>query len=198
MAIWQVAIKQLVAGQECRNVWHYRSVGDSLTAGDLTDLADTIRAGFAGQGAGNIPNDWQIYGITVRRVDEAGWPGTEVGFTSGPFVGTATNDTLPTQVALLTHGTVMAQQPNRVRTYHTGLAENHCVDGVWTTAIRSQKLLVDTTLASINLVDAGEIVRVAVKWDPTRSYVVDSNDITTWFSSSIPATQRRRRIGRGQ
>lgn len=197
MGIWSVTLNQLILGQEIRNVWHYTGQAEQLSSADTVDLADFIRAVYASVGPTNFSNDWRLYSITVRKVDEPGWPSVEVPFTDGPFVGTSAGENLPTQCCLLVHGSTYTLKPNRTRTYHGALLEGHLADGYWNSTAQSQRLTLDAGTDEINLPDAGDIFRCAVKYDRTLDYVTDANVITSFTVSVVPAVQRRRRIGRG-
>lgn len=204
MAIWQVVWKQRLLGQEARNVLHYEGANTSLGLIELTEIADQIRASWVTHvGVANQVNDWQLYGIGLRRVDSAGFPSIDVGFTEGPLLGTSSNEALPSQVAMLIHGSTYTQKPNRVRTYLCGLAEGHSVDGIFTPASVASRVALIEENDELS-VGPGTWTRVAVRWamsndDPPVSlgYVTDWNEIDEYFGVSVPATQRRRRIGRG-
>lgn len=199
MAIWQVTLKQRWLGQEVRNVLHYEGAQESLTASEATELANDFRGDFTSTTGlvGALSNDWTLYGVAVRRVDEAGWPTVELGFTAGPLVGTNAAENLPTQVALLVHGTAYAQKPNRVRTYFGGMPETQSVDGLWSPAVQTLFLTFAAVLHSESI--GGDLwERVAVEWSGDRTHVVAWNTIENYFVTPVPATQRRRRIGVGQ
>lgn len=197
MAVQQVTHLQRFLGQEVRNVFYYETAHESLSAAQLQEVADDIRALYVAQiGAANISNDWALYGVSIRRVDVAGIPGIDVGFTSGTLSGTATNESLPSQIAMLAHGVSYVAKPNRVRSYLAGLVENHLVDGYWAAAAMTQRLNLINALDTLTI-DGVSWERVAAQWNTAHTLVDDWNQIATYFISDVPATQRRRRIGRG-
>ena len=197
MAVHQVTHLQRFLGQEVRNVYHYETTHESLSAAQLQELADDIRAAWVSAvGAVNQSNDWSLYGISTRRVDVAGIPGIDVGFTSGALAGTATNESLPSQIAMLAHGVAYVAKPNRVRTYLSGLVENHLSDGIWASAAMTARLNLMNALDTLTI-DGVSWERVSVEWNLAHTAVVEWNQMFTYFVSEVPATQRRRRIGRG-
>ena len=204
MAVYQVTHLQRVLGQEVRNDFYYETAQETLSTAQLQELADDIRAIYVAEWpAASRANDWQLYGISIRRVDEEGYPGIDVGFTSGAFVGTSTAENLPTQVALLVHGVSYVQKPNRVRTYLGGLAETQTQDGLFNTTTLGLALSLIEALDSL-IIDGQAWERVTVQWamseddPPERLGYIDAwNVIDNYFAVAVPATQRRRRIGVG-
>jgi len=199
MPIWQVTMKQRVLNQEVRNVIYYLGAQETLSGSEQQELADDMRADWATT-TGLINNvlctAWRLYGINLRRVDEPGWPSIDLGFTSGELVGTGSAEVMPTQVAVLIHGTAYAQKPNRVRTYLGGVQEAAIAASQVTPAAQATILTFAGVLHSESI--GGDLwKRVAAKWDTDRTHVVAYNEITNYAVSATPATQRRRRIGRG-
>jgi len=204
MAVYQVVHLQRLLGQEIRNIFYYETAQTDLSTAQLQELADDIRDVYVASGI--VPhrtNDWQLYGITIRRIDAAGYPGIDVGFTSGALVGAAASENIPTQVALLVHGVSYVQKPNRVRTYLGGYNEGGTVDGIWHATTQAVSLDLVELLDTLTI-DGQTWERVTVQWamsnddPPERLGYADSwNVIDTYFVSSVPATQRRRRIGVG-
>lgn len=197
MAIFQVRLDQSLQGQEVKNILYYETVATEIGGGDAQDLADTFRAIFAATAMSQArAAAWTLDSITLRRVDQAGWPSYQVGFTNGSLSGTGGGEALPNQAAMLYIGTVYSQPPNRVRTYIAGLNEGQTTLGLWEPAAIERELI---AWDSIRNMSAGgfELNRVSVKWAPDNSFVTDWNVITNSRIEAVPATQRRRRIGRG-
>jgi len=197
MAVQQVVHLQRLLGQEVRNVFYYETTHETLSAAQLQEVADDIRDVWAtlNTASGQV-NDWQLYGVGIRRVDVAGIPSIDVGFTSGTLVGSSPSESLPTQTAMLCHGVAYVPKPNRVRTYLAGRAEGHLADGYWNAAALSNVLNWIQALDTLTI-DGVSWERVSAQWNLAHTLVEDWNQITTYFVSDIPATQRRRRIGRG-
>lgn len=204
MAVFQVSLLQRWLAQEVRNILYYETAQESLSTAQLQELADDIRAVHVTHWpAASRSNDWQLYGIGVRRVDAEGYPGIDVGFTAGALAGTSTAENVPTQIALLVHGVSYVQKPNRVRSYWAGVTEGQIVDGIMNAAVQGFGLALAQNLDSLTI-DGQAWERVSVQWamsedtPPQRlGYVSDWNVIDTYFVTSVPATQRRRRIGVG-
>lgn len=204
MAVYQVVHLQRLLGQEVRNIFYYETAQETLSTAQLQELADDIRALYVtGRAASTMSNDWSLYGITVRRIDAEGYPGIDVGFTSGAYTGTSTTENIPTQIALLVHGVSYVPKPNRVRTYLSGYVETNITDGKFNTARVAAEVAFIETLDTLTI-DGQAWSRVSVEWalsddvPPVRlGYVTDWNVIDNYFGTDIPATQRRRRIGVG-
>lgn len=197
MAIWQVTHLQRLLGQEVRNVFHYTAAPTSLSAAQLQELADDIKAIYvAGTEDANRTNDWSLYGVNVRRVDVAGVPGQDVGFTGGSLVGASAGENVPTQIAILVHGVSYVTKPNRVRSYLAGHSISAIADGLVDAAFRTSALGLIQALDTLTI-DGQTFSRVSAQWDALHETVVAFNEIDNYFVSDVPATQRRRRIGRG-
>jgi hypothetical protein len=195
--IYQAVALQRWLGQEVRNILYYEFSGTSPTTTTLQDMSDDVRGAWSTSIGSALTDEWALYGVIWRRVDEAGWPGVEYGFTSGVLTGTnTTGESQPTQVAMLVHGLAYTTKPNRVRSYLGGFTELALSDGLFTsTAITNGGLWAS---ALDTLAFGGEtMTRVAAQWNPDHSVVVATNPIGTYTVSQVPGTQRRRRIGRG-
>lgn len=196
MPLYQFSVKQTLLEQQVRNVLTYET---TFTAdpSDIQEAVDEIRSHWAtALSTVSLSNDWSLDGVYVRQVNLAGYLGVDYDFTSGVLDGPGAAENVPTQIALLVVGKGTTTPPNRVRTYFAGFTEGHVVDGKF----GSSQLGVFETLME-NLDDlsstSGSFVRVSPRWAADGSYVVAANPLTTYRAIDVPATQRRRRIGRG-
>jgi hypothetical protein len=197
MEIYQATCLQSWLGQEIRNVLYYEYSGSAPSSAILQGMADDIRGAWSTGHNTYLKNTWRLYGVDWRRVDAPGWPTVGFGFTSGDLVGAlSSGEDIPTQIALLVTGTAYAPPPNKVRTYLAGFTEAGLNNGLFATSVRNAAV---TWASAIDtLADSGEtMTRVAVKWDRVNDVVTDYNAVGNYFTSQVPATQRRRRIGRG-
>jgi hypothetical protein len=197
VAIFQVVIKQRWLGQEVRNVLYYDTDLSALTAAQRLQLADGIRAMYVTFATSRLVNDWSLYAFDIRRVDVPGEPTLEVFPTAGTFVGPVAVESLPTQVALLMHGFSQTSRPNRIRQYIGGLGEGSMGDGIWLPGAVSGANTLGSSLLAPTVTGSSRFDRVAAGWNPSRTQVVAFNKILLIGTTEIPATQRRRRIGRG-
>lgn len=198
MALYQVAVKQQLLNQEVRNIYYYETSG-LLDGSQVQELVDDIRGLYVTHiTAASVVDDWRFYGIDFRRVDEPGYLGTSWIPTSGSFVGTNTSDPVPTQVALLVNGYGATQRPNRVRSYLCGWGEGSIgANGQWissaTTSANNFIVAMDTIAVTGDV-----LTRQAAQWaTPDATHVVVWNPIASYAPTGNPATQKRRRIGRG-
>lgn len=198
MGIYQVVGKQTHLGQQMRNVFYYTTTG-ALTTTLKQELADVFRVKWSTWAtAAGLCNDWSLDGIYIRDVASGGIPGVDLTFTSGVLTGPSALDPLPAQVSLLVIGRTGTVKPNQVRTYLTGLNVTMSdADGffVAATVVDAFDLAVDLDVLALT----GETAyRVAASWTlGSNPYVDDTNIMVTYSAKENPATQKRRRIGRG-
>lgn len=196
--LYQVAVKQRLLLQELRNVFYYEAAV-VLSDTSKQELADAIRKAYVDSLYGVNANDqWSLYGIDTRRVDIAGLLGNDWGFTLGSLVGGNTAETYATQIALLVLGKGTTIRPNQVRSYLGGWSENAiAAGGVFQSSFVT--IGVDFIIdMNAHVLTAETVTRQSAQWaTPSATHVVDWNPLTTYEGKSIPATQRRRRLGVG-
>jgi len=185
-------------GQEVRNVAYYSSGATTMGGGEGAELADAFRVAWSVVAFNNLRDtEWQLYGVQLRRVDVAGLPSQEFGFTAGALAGGNAAESVATQVALLVHGVAYTAKPNRVRMYLAGLTEGYIVNGLWSTATLTSALVMVDDLHTISTASYS-YDRVSARWNAANTLVDLWNEIEDYFAEDVPGTQRRRRIGRGQ
>lgn len=199
MTIYQVTHKMLWLLQECRNIYYYETAQGEPSTSEWQDIVDEIRGEYVSELTGTLVDTWQFYGIDYRNVSTAGLLSFSKFPTAGPFVGTATADSVATQVAMLISVKGTSTKPNRARTYLPGLAESALVDSVWTSAFLSAAEDFIDFQSALNAAGTNPLLRVAAQWNTSHTAVIASNSIAgdTPVASIVPATQRRRRIGVG-
>lgn len=198
MSIYQVVAKQIWLAQEIRNVFYYTTTS-ALSSSQFQELVDKVRLSWSTMAAsGSLADNWQLYGCTVRDVSSGGLDGIEWSFSSGPLVGVSADDSLPTQVALLSIGRSGTTKPKQVRSYLGGMTEGWIANaGVWTAAYLGyvHDWAVDMDTLSLT---GDTAYRVAAQWtSPPNPYVDSTNVLVSYAETAVPATQKRRRIGIG-
>lgn len=198
MAIYRVSVLQNLLGQRLINVYHYDTT-TVLGGADGVELADAIEDAYVDSDLEDTMSDeWAYAGIELRRVDLADQPSLEIAPTGGAHAGLNVNEVLPLQVCLLVSGTALSTFPRRVRTYLGGFCETHVTNGVWVAGVLSNAVAFIGEMDTLQIT-AGELDRVSVRYtDPGSGPIVTSfNRVLTYTTTSVPATQRRRRIGVG-
>jgi len=180
------------------NVLHY-DVGGVIAPATIVEIADDIRAKYVSSTlAANLSASWAYVGVEVRRVDLADEPSISAAPTAGSLAGTSAGDPLPSQIACLVSGTALTPFPRRVRTYIPGITEGSLTAGLFSSTFRTRAQ--DFVEALDNITLTGDLMdRVAVRYTDSGSgpAVTAFNSIATYSVTSVPATQRRRRIGVG-
>lgn len=199
MTIYMVTHKMTWLQQEVRNVYYYETQVGNPTTSEWQDIVDEIRGDFVAFPIGALCDVWQFWGIDYRIVDTAGLLSFEALPTAGALVGTDTNDSIPTQVAMLVSVKGTTTKPNRARTYLGGLSQNAAVNSLFTSGVQGYGEVFIDLQSVLNAAGTNELQRVAAQWNTGHTQVVASNNIAGSASkaSTVPATQRRRRIGVG-
>lgn len=200
MTVFQVVHLQEFALQQVRNIYYYETITGNPSAAEWQDICDEIRADWATFDTGNIlVNDWKFYGITYREVSAAGLPSFTVLPTSGDKVGNSSGDYLPTQIAGLVSVKGNTTKPRNGRTYLCGFGDSAVDNGTFISAIVTAAELFVDNQSVLNAAGTNELQRVAVTWNSSGTQVVAYNNIAGAAAnmSTVPATQRRRRIGVG-
>lgn len=198
MGIYQVVAKQTYLGQQMRNVFYYETTS-TLSAAQRQELADVLRVAWATFSAAiGLVDDWSLDGVYFRDVESGGIPGVDLSFTSGVLTGPSVGTPMPAQVSLLVIGRSGTIKPNQVRTYLCGL--NTTVsdsDGFFLAANVVDAF--DWAVDMDTLALTGDTAhRVAASWTTGEApFVDDVNELITYSAKENPATQKRRRIGRG-
>lgn len=199
MSIYQVTVVQGLLNQTLNNVFYFDTVAGDPTSAEWQTIADEIATTVLNTQQLRCTPSWSAIGIRYRRVDTAGLPSFTKTFTAGPVVGTAAGDDLPTQVSLLVSIKSNTLKPNKARTYHGGLSENETTAGLWNAATLNSLEGYAINMEQLNTAGTNPLDRVSAQWNATRTFVVAFNSLVggTVTASTVPATQRRRRIGIG-
>lgn len=199
MGTYMITHKARHHAQEIRNVFYYvTSVGEPSSA-EFQDMADEIRADWIAEMQAYMSDAYTIYGIDYRRVDLAGLLSFSKTFTSGEATGSVAADSLPTQIAMLISNKGTTTRPNRARTYLSGWTENYTNDSIFTAAVLGAGEAFIDLQSNLNGGGTNPLSRVSAQWNTSHTQVIATNDLSGAASvaSSVPATQRRRRIGVG-
>lgn len=198
MPIYRVSMLQNLVGQRLMNVFYYDASAE-VSGSAIVELADAIEEALVDSDhVQSVVDDWSYVGIELRRVDLANQPAIEAAPSGGPRAGTNSGEILPLQVALLITGSAFTAYPRRVRTYLGGMGEGSVTNGIWgpNALIRGREFV--EGLDTLQLTGI-ELERVAVQLGGSAGapVVTDFNRVLAYTASSVPATQRRRRIGVG-
>lgn len=199
MGTYMVTHKAIFLQQEIRNIFYYvTSVGEPSDS-EWQDIADEIRGDWAAELQATMSSSYSLYGIDYRRVDVAGLLSFSKSFTSGSIAGSSGTDELPTQIALLVSNKGATTKPNRARTYLAGWTEGSVTDSLFLGGAKSAGEAFVDLQSNLNSGGTNPLSRVAAQWNTSHTQVVATNDISGAVSvaSTVPATQRRRRIGVG-
>lgn len=200
MAVFQVTHLQRYQLQECRNVYYYETITGNPSVSEWQDICDEIRGDYVSEmGAAAFHDSWEFYGITYRQVETAGLPSFLVLPTAGALVGTGAGDPVPAQIALVISAKANSTKPNRVRTYFTGFLETQITGGLFPSSVTDLWEAFFDVQSVLNAAGTNELQRVSVQWNGTHTQVVDYNNVAgaAGKAATVPATQRRRRIGVG-
>lgn len=199
MTIYMVTHKMRFHLQEVRNIYYYETTVGNPAASEWTDIADEIRADFVSELTGRLTPEWEFYGIDYRIVDTAGLLALEAVPTSGILVGALAEDSVPTQVALLVRVKGSTTKPNQARSYLCGFGQSQVTNSLWlSTTLGDAEDFIDLQ-SVLNNAGTNPLQRVAAQWNTSHTQVTVTNNISgsPAVGSSVPATQRRRRLGVG-
>lgn len=199
MAIFQVVHLQEYLLQQVRNIFYYETITGNPSVSEWQDICDEIRADYITMGITKYHPNWKFFGITYREVDTQGLPSFTVNPTAGDVVGTSGTHALATQLALLVSVKGNVTKPRNGRTYMCGFTEDAMGDSVWGSGIITDAEGFIDDQSVLNGAGTNELQRVSAQWNTGGTQVVAFNNIAGAASkaSTIPATQRRRRIGVG-
>lgn len=199
MGIYQVTHKATWLLQQIRNVFYYETTVGEPSSSEWQDIVDEIRADYVSELVGYLSDQYTFNGIDRRRVDTAGLLSFAEVPTSGVWTGTVAADSLPTQVAMLVSVKGTTTKPNRARTYVAGLTESSATASIWVAGHMTQLEGFIDLQSALNSAGTNPLQRVAAQWNTSHTQVIASNNISgsAAVASSVPATQRRRRIGVG-
>ena len=199
MGTYLVTHNLTLIGQQIRNTFYYiTSVGEPSNA-EWQVAADEIAADWTAQIRPAVTTQMTIDSISRRRVDLIGLLSFLETFTGGAVPGTSGVDPLATQLALVVSNKGTTVKPNRGRTYLCGFDDADMVGSLWTAAaITAAETFIDLQ-SNLNAAGANPLARVAAQWNANHTQVILTNDLSGAASvgSTIPGTQRRRRIGVG-
>jgi hypothetical protein len=198
-SIYMVTLKSVWLAQQCRNVLYYETQAGEPTDAEWQDIADEVRTTYDAGLDSLMSDEWHTYGIDYRRVDTPGLPTFSKNYTAGILVGSAITDDLPTQIAMLVSIKGATTKPNHARSYLPGMTTGQLEDGQWESIPLQSGANFIGALGSLNSAGTNDLFRVAVTWNSSHTQVVDWNTLVGGIAqaSSVPATQRRRRIGQG-
>lgn len=199
MTIFQVVHVQEVLNQEIRNIFYYETITGNPSTSEWQDICDEIRVDYVAMGAAKWHTSWKFRGITYREVSAIGLPSFTVVPTLGDLAGTGSGHCLPTQVALLVSVKGNTTVPRNGRTYMGGFTEADMGDSAWGSGtLTAAETFIDLQ-SVLNGAGTNELQRVSAQWNSSGTQVIAYNNIAgaAAVGSSIPATQRRRRVGVG-
>jgi hypothetical protein len=180
-------------GSQTRNVfWMY---GDDAIIANGPAITDAIIDCIL-QDSQLLVDNYAYTGATLYDSFAPGVPGSHFLPSAGARAGANTGDPLPPQIALLLNFWAYEQRPNRKRVYLAGLSEAVVTAGLWhaTQMARANAIVADiidfATFSGMSIT-----MGCAGPWGMNGSYVI--NDIDAGRAEQVPATQRRRRRGRG-
>lgn len=195
MTIYRFTTKMISQQQECRNVWYF-----DLTA-ETTPVKQSVVDGLSNALKTRVQTGlstlFNFYGVDVQRADTEGYPSEQFVPTGGNWSGTNATQALANQTAVLLSFMALSTPPNRVRKYIPGQVTGGMSGGIWSGAhISSFDLVISDVIALDGLTDVTGPYSVRYSSaDPAT--VLASNKVTQGVTRSIPATQRRRRVGVG-
>ena len=119
----QAVIVHTLGGQQVNNVLHW-SIGASISAANMTTLANSINESWIGSIMPQLSNTITLNEVRVRDLGVA--DGVQVAVSPAALVaGGIGGDVLPNSVAYcLTHRTALIGRSRRGRTYISGIPEN--------------------------------------------------------------------------
>lgn len=199
MGVFQVVLKSSWLNQAIRNVFYYETITGNPSTSEWQDIADEIRADFLAEIAAQLVNEFIFEGIDYRDVTSAGLPSFSVVPTAGTAAGSSGGDSVATQVACLVSCKAPTVKPNRARTYFGGMNDASVVQSLILAGTRAAFEAFVGEMSVLNAAGTNELQRVSAQWNTGHTMVVDYNNIAavTPVASTVPATQRRRRIGVG-
>lgn len=196
MTTLRIVAKMTLVGQEVRNVF-YVSGGDATHA-NAQDICDAIAAAYEDEWMPVAINQLSLYGFDVKELDDPANPTIEYLPTGGAVGGGVTGDVAPTQIAALISFKSVTAPPNRKRTYLPGLAEGAFDgNGMLNGTVRAAMISWADAMLALDTTTSLAIAFVISRIEPVTQTLVGSNILTQYLLSFVPATQRRRRIGRG-
>ncbi len=199
MGIFLVTHKYTWLAQQVRNTFYYATSVGNPTDAEWQDIVDEIRADWVAELQANLSDEITFNGIDRRQVDAAGLLTFSEVPTSGDAVGGSTDESMPTQIALLVSNKGTTAKPNRARTYLPGTVVTDVINSEYGAAARGRGQDYIDLQSNLNTGGTNPLGRVSVTWNSSHTQVVANNDISGAASvaSIVPATQRRRRLGVG-
>lgn len=197
MSTLRVVSKFSVNNEQQRNVFYV--AGAFAVVGNGQAIADYFRDAYSQPPTflrNEMRDTWSFDGVEIKDVTDPANPVIPFGFTSGPLVGTQTNDSLlPLQNACLVSFKATTAPPNRSRKYLGGFTEaSHQGDGWrqstldavggWATYMLGMQANLDPGIALV-------VARI------NNNVLVGSNILDTFTVTTYARTQRRRTPGRG-
>lgn len=196
MTTLRIVAKMTLAGQEVRNVFYV--AGGDATHENAQDIVDAIAGVYEDNWMPAATTNLGLYGFDVKELDDPENPTIEYLPTGGAIAGEVTGDLAPTQIAALVSFKSVTAPPNRKRTYLPGLAEGAFdADALLNNTVRAAMVSWADAMLDLATTTSLAIAFVIARIEPTTQVLVGSNILTQYLLSIVPATQRRRRIGRG-
>lgn len=196
MAIYRVVPKMTLLGQEVRNVFAYASDADLSEIGKQEMVDQHSAEMFANLGS-VLVGVLTSYAYDVQRIDLPGQPVLQYIAANQPWSGTNVTGPVATQTAGLLSASAPTSRPNRARTYIAGLNKGDIVSGVWNAAVLGALEGFGEDTLTLENIEGQDVDRVVVRMGGDPPVVILSSQLVSCVARSVPATQRRRRIGVG-
>ena len=195
MSTFRYTCKGLFNAQEWRGVWYGEDTVRDIS-GQLP-VVDAIFAVYSTLFTGTISDQCSMYAMDVKQVDVPGTPSVEYVATGGTITGNQVLTPTATQICFLASLRSLTAPPNRVRKYLAGFMGGQLeTSGVWSAATIAAVAIFITDIIGVGTGLAGLEFPLSTKLD-TNGVVIAQNVVTEGFPRTIPATQRRRRLGVG-
>lgn len=196
MTTWEVVLNWVMDGTVAQNVLHYQD--ESPVTIDWEAFATVIRDDIVTHAQTYLVPSITFTGITVRE-DVLGSVGQTYAPAAGDLAGTSTDDTYARVLAMLVRKLANStQRPNAGRIYQAGISSKHLTAaGEWSQNSREAFRDLYSDMVTVSIVTGGDFAMVIKASNPAAPNTVDYNPVNVCRAQTIPATQRRRRIGVG-
>lgn len=188
-----VRLNYQLENKQGANVLCFNNMIESPTF--LQSFADAIRASLVLYVDQFWVDKMVLNNITVSFIDATSVTySVDVDFTDGPLTGSAVDDTLAPQLALLTSLDYIGPKPNRGRIYWYGFGEQQITDGSWNSTIRTAfSDMVNSWVGGIAHGEGTNFLRILRRpSDIFPNYV--SSPVSAVRVTRYARTQRRRSI----
>lgn len=189
-------IGHMKVGNEWRNVIHYEFPSYVPTTGELQEAVDELDGDYKTGFQAIWPNEFGMDQYEARRVDLPDLPSAFFTATAGTWIGTASQDLLPLQTALLVTWKAPTAFPRTTRSYlPAGTEADNDTQGDPNPALITIANAFAVAVINLSITAQVDARKVAVKYTGTPRSVTTSNTIVTFVTKTVWASVRKRRIG---